>query len=142
MCSYCCSTEPGYVFLSEKDLERLCECFGLERDEFIATYCRLVDYGEYSLVSLTERKNYDCIFLTKDGCSVYEARPLQCRTYPFWKSVLASRENWESEAKWCRGINHGRKVSSSEIEDILRKSEENPPLMIFRKSTDKKNKYL
>lgn len=41
-----------------------------------------------------------CIFLGTDGkqCSIYEARPIQCRTYPFWPRLLSTPENWQEEA--------------------------------------------
>ena len=64
-CLYCCSQEPGYVFLSEKDIENGSQVLGLSKEEFIAIYCRYVDYGNYSMVSLKEKDNYDCIFLRK-----------------------------------------------------------------------------
>jgi len=40
-------------------------------------------------LSLKERRvdrSYDCIFFDREaqGCSIYAARPLQCRTFPFW----------------------------------------------------------
>jgi Fe-S-cluster containining protein len=40
-----------------------------------------------------------CIFLGEDGkeCSIYEARPIQCRTYPFWPRLLENPESWEAE---------------------------------------------
>lgn len=40
-----------------------------------------------------------CVFLDPFGkCSIYPVRPIQCRTYPFWPSLLEDRETWESEA--------------------------------------------
>ncbi len=138
MCSYCCSVEPGYVFLSENDIERLSSFFSLDRETFMKQYCRLVDYGTHYLVSLTERKNYDCEFLSEKGCTVYDARPEQCRTYPFWRSIMESREKWDEEAQYCRGINRGRKISAEEIKERLRKGDENPPSFILKKSKLKK----
>lgn len=33
-----------------------------------------------------------CIFLDENNkCKIYEARPLQCLSYPFWPSIMASR---------------------------------------------------
>ncbi len=130
-CMYCCSSEPGYVFLSHKDLERLSSFFGQDVETFIDIYCRLVDFSTHYLVSLTEKKNYDCEFLSKSGCTVYEARPEQCRTYPFWKSVLQSSKTWETESSFCPGINKGRKILKSEIEEALKRDENNPPYMII-----------
>ena len=40
-----------------------------------------------------------CIFLDAAGqCGIYEARPVQCETYPFWPSLVEGVEEWESEA--------------------------------------------
>ena len=41
-----------------------------------------------------------CIFLGENGkeCSIYELRPTQCRTYPFWPRLLESSESWEEES--------------------------------------------
>ena len=40
-----------------------------------------------------------CVFLSNEGqCRIYETRPVQCRTYPFWPSLLEDREAWEEEA--------------------------------------------
>ncbi len=130
---YCCSTEPGYVFLSDGDIERLSKFFSIDRDTFLNTYTRFVDYSTHYLVSLKEKKNYDCEFLSPSGCTVYEARPEQCRTYPFWKNIMESKESWDNEAGYCRGINRGRKISKKEIEDYLRRNEKNPPFVILKK---------
>lgn len=41
-----------------------------------------------------------CIFLGEDGkqCSIYEARPVQCRTYPFWPRLITNQLGWDAEA--------------------------------------------
>ena len=131
-CLYCCSAEPGYVFLTKNDLERASATLGITEEHFIDIYCRYVDYGAYYMISLKEKANYDCIFLTKAGCSIYEGRPGQCRTYPFWKSIVESKSAWENEAKSCPGINKGKKISKKEIEKRLEEGMKEPPLMIFK----------
>ncbi len=128
-CVYCCSCEPGFVFLSKEDLERLCRFTSLDEQQFIATYCRKVNMGSFSMISLLERENFDCIFLTKQGCSVYEARPKQCRTYPFWRSVMESQESWEAEKQSCPGIGKGRHYSRSEIDALLRTKAGQEPIL-------------
>lgn len=128
-CNYCCSCEPGYVFLSQEDLERLCAMTNMGEEQFIKTYCRIVNMGSFSMISLLERDNYDCIFLTKMGCSVYDARPRQCRTYPFWASVMENAETWEAEKAACPGIGQGRLYSKAEIEEILRQQAGREPII-------------
>ena len=46
------------------------------------------------------KKSNRCIFLEENGkeCSIYEARPIQCRTYPFWPRLLDSAKSWEDES--------------------------------------------
>lgn len=48
----------------------------------------------------------DCIFL-KDGlCSVHDAKPLQCVTYPWWPDLMAQSE-WDAEREQvCEGMDH------------------------------------
>ena len=59
-CNYCCSSEPGYVFLSENDIKRLSDGLSMDRQSFIDTYCRVVDMGAFKMISLLEKDNYDC----------------------------------------------------------------------------------
>lgn len=130
-CNYCCSGEPGYVFLSEDDIQSMSSFLGLDRQSFIDTYCRLIDMGSFKMVSLLEKDNYDCIFLCQKGCKVYEARPQQCRTYPFWEGIVENKQSWESESRSCPGMNKGRLHTKSEIEKAISSRISNNPLIIM-----------
>ncbi len=118
-CSACCRYDPGFVFLSEKDLARLVTALGMSYSELIATYCRWIPVGNGTeQLSLKERSNYDCIFW-KEGCTVYEGRPLQCRSFPFWESIVASPETWDAAKADCPGIGKGAFHDAREIEKTL-----------------------
>ncbi len=119
-CSACCRFDPGYVFLSASDLKRFSDSFKMEKRDFVDKYCRIVDMGGYKRLSLKEKENYDCIFWN-GGCTVYELRPLQCRSYPFWRPFLESREAWDREAVNCPGMNKGKKHSLKVIENWLKR---------------------
>jgi len=119
-CSKCCRLDPGYVFLSYNDLDRLLNFFSISKDKFIKKYCRTVDMGEHKRLSLIEKTNYDCIFWSNGGCEIYNARPLQCRSYPFWKPFLTDRKSWNAEAESCSGMNRGSTRDKTEIEEWLR----------------------
>ena len=115
-CSRCCRHQPGYVFLSETDLARLQTETGMERHEFVETYCRQVSVNGFIRLSLKEKPNFDCIFWENGGCGVYRNRPLQCRSYPFWPSNLDSQESWDELEKECPGVNIGRIHLREEID--------------------------
>ena len=105
----------------------------MSKEEFLSLYTRDVDYGLYYLVSLKEKDNYDCIFLGENGCSIYEGTPLQCRTYPFWPSIVESRGNWESEKNSCPGIGKGTVVDKKTIQEMLDKTKNNVPYVKMKK---------
>jgi len=97
---------------------------------FIAAWCRWVPYfpGRERL-SLREKPNLDCVFwgtagdgdAVVDGCAVYDARPLQCRAFPFWDSVVCSQGAWERVGRECPGVGSGRLYSREEIDEFLRR---------------------
>ena len=56
-----------------------------------------------------------CVFL--DGarkCSVYEARPTQCATYPFWGETTTPL-GWLREGARCEGIGRGPAIPTSAV---------------------------
>ncbi len=120
-CSECCRHTPGYVFLSQKDLEALALVTGRERPEFLRTFCRQVSLGVTRRISLKEKPNLDCIFWENGGCSVYKDRPLQCRSFPFWSACVSSPEEWQLHARQCPGMGKGALHPRSEIEDWLKR---------------------
>ena len=127
-CSHCCRHEPGFVYVSARDLSRLCRYFSLCRADFISTYCRWVEYYDGThVLCLKEKPGYDCI-LWDCGCTAYEARPVQCSTYPFWTHIVANKRSWEQEALSCPGINEGAVHTWQEIEQKRRLYETNTPL--------------
>lgn len=125
-CSYCCRHEPGFVFLSKKDLLAMMAETGLGRDQFIEKYCKWVDIGFFKRLSLVEKKNNDCIFWSEAGCQVYMARPLQCRSYPFWIQVVETPGTWAEEGLSCPGIGQGKHHSAKEIDDWLQMRLDDP----------------
>ena len=139
-CGNCCTGGPGFVWISEEEVLRLAEFLKLSPRQVLAKYCRKVG----PRWSLKERRTseglYDCIFLTEQppsgqagrelepgepvplrrrGCSIYPARPLQCRTWPFWDTNLSARQNWEASARRCPGMGRGtRKFTRAQIESL------------------------
>jgi len=113
----CCISRGryGYVYLSFNDRRRLAVHLGITNAEFASTYANKVD-GLYEL----KYTGKDCPFLKRGRCDVYDARPGQCRTWPFWPENMNSVV-WERDvASWCPGVGRGRLYTADEIEDILK----------------------
>jgi Fe-S-cluster containining protein len=131
-CGNCCTGGPGYVWISTLEIGRLAKHLKLTPKEVIERYCRKIG-GRFSLKEKRRGDLYDCIFLTERKppagkgnqlvqttrvCSIYEVRPLQCRTWPFWKENLKDEKTWEKRGERCHGINRGRKFSLKQINEL------------------------
>jgi len=82
-CHACCR-EPGYVRLENDEPDAISSFLGLSVHEFIARYTVLTK--ERTGLSLTEKQDNSCIFLTDMGCKINSVKPLQCRKFPQeWK---------------------------------------------------------
>ncbi len=114
-CGDCCTGAPGYVWVEHEEIEELAKFLGLSPGKFGERYLRKVG-RRYSLL---EKPGGDCIFFDS-GCTVYPARPVQCRTFPFWRSHLKSQRAWDEIADECPGIGQGKFYAASEIEIIRR----------------------
>ena len=81
--------------------ERLAAALSLPVDEFGRRHLRRVG-TRYAL--LENSVTGDCVLLREGLCSVHDARPQQCRTFPFWPRNLVSPEAWRAAAEDCEGI--------------------------------------
>ena len=99
----CCIGESGYIWINKNEIENLAKHLNISIEELGLNYLRKVGY-KYSLKERQLAKdNYACVFfdLEKKCCSIYEARPTQCRTFPFWDYF---KENKEEVFKECPAI--------------------------------------
>jgi uncharacterized protein len=137
-CGNCCTGPPGFVWMSEPEIDRLAEHLRLTPEQVVERYCRKLA-GKFSL---KESKNprsgeYDCVFLREQPadpaagimhprrtCQVYPVRPLQCRTWPFWPSNLRTPQTWSQAGRRCPGMDHGRHYDQQQIESIRDRQEE------------------
>jgi len=103
-CTKCCRLR-GWVYLTEADLHRAASYLGLTPAEF--EFQHAIRYRHVFRLRKLPRGQDQCRFLTAEGCSIHPAKPTQCRAYPFWPSLVASRARWSLEAQFCPGINHG-----------------------------------
>lgn len=59
------------------------------------------------------------MFLEGKQCSVYEARPTQCRTWPFWPENMDAKTWDEDVVSYCPGVGKGKLYSQSEIKKLM-----------------------
>jgi Fe-S-cluster containining protein len=114
--SKCCRFRAGYshIYVTLCERRRLANLLGMQTATFTRAYCIKSD-DFYELKSTGDA----CIFLEESRCSVYEARPGQCRSWPFWPENM-SRRGWQSEVlAFCPGVGKGRVYPAEEIEGIL-----------------------
>ena len=123
-CGGCCTGFPGTVRVTNEEIEVLARRLAMSESEFREGYTRSVGAEE---PSLQEKPNLDCIFYDSDaGCQVYEDRPKQCRTWPFWRRVVRSEATWETEAASCPGMDMGQ---FRDVDSIRRLSEDDGSIL-------------
>ena len=114
-CGACCTGAEGYVLVSDDESRAIATRLGVSYDVFLKKYTHMTPAGR----SLTERATahgQDCVFLDRETlpgkavCSLYEHRPMQCRTFPWWPENLRSERTWARVGRQCEGVGRGRIV--------------------------------
>lgn len=117
-CGNCCSGPPGYVWVTKQEMTRIAEFIGCKDKRLGKDHVRRVGFKH----SLTEKPDGDCVFLKREGgksyCSIYEVRPLQCRSWPFWSENLKSERAWNCAAANCPGMNKGKRYDFVAVEEL------------------------
>jgi Fe-S-cluster containining protein len=111
----CCVSRGtyGYVYLDIHDRRRLAKAVGVSTTVFTKKYC--LKHDGYYYLGESEKQ---CRFLEGKRCGVYEARPNQCRTWPFWPEHLQSK-SWNEALAFCKGIGKGPVYSEDHIRAML-----------------------
>jgi Fe-S-cluster containining protein len=111
----CCVShgEYGFVYMTLDDRKRMAKHLKMSLAAFNEKHCEETD-GFYHLKESKERP--ECMFLKDKRCTVYEGRPTQCRTWPFWPEVMSAK-TWKKEvASFCPGVGKGRTWTAAEIQ--------------------------
>jgi Fe-S-cluster containining protein len=115
----CCSShgEYGFVYLTLKDRQAMAKFLKISTLSFTKKYCDKT-HGVFHLKEDPDQP--DCLFLNKKRCEVYEVRPMQCRTWPFWPEVMNAKAWKKDVVEFCPGVNKGPKHSAEQIEEKLK----------------------
>ena len=112
----CCTSRGGYgyVYFTLADRKRMARHLGISTAGFTRRYCDKTG-GWFHL----KNPKGDCVFLEGKRCSVYEGRPAQCRTWPFWPENMNPRAWKQDVASFCPGIGKGRLYTAEEIATLV-----------------------
>ena len=101
------------------DRRRMAKALGVSASAFTRRYCAKTK-GWWHLRS----EGRDCLFLDGTRCAVYDGRPKQCRTWPFWPEHMDAK-TWSREIEsFCPGVGKGRLYKKNEILERLRQHED------------------
>ena len=111
-CGHCCTGEPGYVWVDDAELAAIAAFRKQPLEQVVARYVKPAGRRR----SRREKSNGDCVFYEQgQGCTIYDVRPRQCRTWPFWESNLATPEQWKKTCEICPGSGTGDLIPVEEI---------------------------
>ena len=117
-CGACC-TGSGRVWLSEQEIVVMAQGLEMKVDSFVEEHIERIE-GRWAIKE--NPQNGDCHFLKDGKCRVYQVRPRQCRTFPWWPSTLKNQQTWAEAKRVCEGIeaDEAPLVSFAEIKQQLR----------------------
>lgn len=123
--SKCCIShgEYGYVYVTKDDRRQMAQALGLSMSAFTRKFCQKVD-GLFALKdqSAPAGAPRPCTFLEGKACGIYEVRPTQCRTWPFWPETMVNQKTWKKDvAKFCPGVGRGPLWTQKKIDSELEK---------------------
>lgn len=114
-CGRCCAgPEEGYVWATDEEIAHAAKFLNLGEKIFRSQYVRRVGLRKSFR---EEKKTHNCVFIKDGRCTIYPARPTQCRTWPFWKSNLKAPDDWSWAAQRCAGVNRGKLFAFDEIQN-------------------------
>ncbi len=122
MCGKCCGGETGFIWLSEDEKQAIAGYLGITKEKLEKLYLNYAK-EKWSIKELPSEENYDCIFLKNGRCYIYPVRPSQCREFPFWKTMLYDKEEWDFYASRCPGMNSGKYYTLKELQKIIKEQE-------------------
>ncbi len=122
-CGKCCVNHGEgfeYVYSTRKERRAIAARLELSLKRFEKEYCEQAG-ADLSFKS----KDQACIFLQDGQCSIYELRPVQCRTFPFWRELLEDEATWERDvADFCPGVGQGPVHDINAIRATMREADE------------------
>lgn len=101
----CCVGESGFIWINEAEMSELAALLQISKTELKERYLYRKD-GRYSIAEKPYDGGAACVFFDEinKNCSVYPARPKQCRSYPFWDRYKGSCADLSELCAECAGV--------------------------------------
>ena len=118
-CALCCGDSKHGVrriLLLNIDVDRMLKSQSMALEEFAVK----IEGFEPYMFQMKKTVDGSCVFLRNSSCSIYEARPLICRFYPF---QLQNRGNDRYVFRYtdeCPGIGKGRSLKKGFFEGLFK----------------------
>lgn len=98
----CCIGESGYIWVSLEEIRAMAQHQKMSEAVFINDYLLKIRY-RFTLKEIPYEGGFGCIFFDRDKkmCRIYDVRPSQCRTFPFWEYF---KQNIDEVVTECPGI--------------------------------------
>jgi uncharacterized protein len=129
-CGDCCTGEPGLVLFTTEEGEAMAAQLGITLEDFLFVHgSKTTDEDLWQLNEFLSEYGHDCSLLGRDEagktwCRAHAARPMQCRTWPFWPDNLRNKGAWEKAGSDCEGIGRGSIVSLRVIQSEMERTPE------------------
>lgn len=107
----CCRGLAGYIWLNMEEMAEIADMRSMAVQAFCKQYIRRAN-GKLSLREHVVNGEYFCCFFDPIDrrCNIYEKRPEQCRTFPFWNQFKNDPSKLEHE---CPGVIFNRMNENS-----------------------------
>ena len=98
----CCTGESGYIYVTKSEALAICEVLSIDIKQLVSKYLFKKGY-KYSIKENKVDDSHECVFYDREinGCKIYNARPTQCKTFPFWDYYKTRINELKDE---CPGI--------------------------------------
>lgn len=119
-CGSCCK-HPGPVWITQSESRQISHFLGMVESDFRKAYIKEIG----GLFTIDDKDDGQCIMLEArtNRCRIYEVRPRQCSSFPFWPDILKNQVTWAKEGTLCRGINNGSLWTCAEIQGRIHQSQ-------------------
>ncbi len=123
-CGKCCHArgDVAHVYVNYAERRALADYLQIDLATFNRRFTRQQEDGH----RLLRFRDGHCVFLHGATCSVHEAKPVQCRTWPFWQELLETKTAYQQQVlDFCPGSQAREPVvDAAEIQRQMEETEE------------------